>query len=184
MQAARGTSLNPSDHDPDPEEHRRRSTWWLFAVVGTAAYALDIGTKQWALTALAERDIPVVGDFLVLHLTHNPGAAFSTGTQFTEVLTALAIIAVCVVLFLSRRLASPLWSVGLGLLIGGVGGNLTDRLVREPGVLRGHVIDWLMLPNWPVFNIADMCIMTAAGVIILQSLRGITLSGDRVEDEE
>ena len=153
-------------------------------MVGAAAYALDIGTKQWALTALAERDIPVVGDFLVLHLTRNPGAAFSTGTQFTEVLTALAIIAVCVVLFLSRRLASPLWSVGLGLLIGGVGGNLTDRLVREPGVLRGHVIDWLMLPNWPVFNIADMCIMTAAGVIILQSLRGITLSGDRVEDEE
>jgi signal peptidase II len=73
--------------------------------------------------------------------------------------------------------------VGLGLLLGGVGGNLTDRIIRDPGVMRGHVIDWLMLPNWPVFNIADMCIMSAAGVIILQSMRGVTLRGERVTDE-
>ncbi|WP_243395340.1 signal peptidase II [Nocardioides currus] len=146
------------------------------------AYALDLGTKQWALSALEDRDIDVVGDFFVLHLTRNPGAAFSTGTEFTTVLTCLAIVAVCAVLVVSLRLASPLWSVGLGLLIGGVGGNLTDRIIREPGVMRGHVIDWLMLPNWPVFNIADMCIMAAAGVIILQSLRGVTLRGERVTD--
>jgi signal peptidase II len=151
-------------------------------VVGVAAYALDIGTKQWALSGLADRDINVVGDLLVLHLTHNPGAAFSTGTEFTVVLSSLAIVAVCAVLALSVRLASPLWSVGLGLLLGGVGGNLTDRVIREPGVMRGHVIDWLMLPNWPVFNVADMCIIGAAGVIILQSIRGVTLRGERVSN--
>ena len=152
-------------------------------MVGAAAYAVDIATKQWALSALTDRDIPVVGDFLVLHLTRNPGAAFSTGTEFTTVLTCLAIVAVCTVLVVSLRLASPLWSVGLGLLLGGVGGNLTDRIIREPGVMRGHVIDFLMLPNWPVFNVADMCIMSAAGVIILQSLRGVTLRGERVDAE-
>jgi len=148
-------------------------------MVGVAAYALDVGTKQWALSALADRDINVVGDLLVLHLTHNPGAAFSTGTEFTVVLSCLALVALVAVLVLSVRLASPLWSLGLGLLLGGVGGNLTDRVIREPAVMRGHVIDWLMLPNWPVFNVADMCIIGAAGIIILQSIRGVTLRGER-----
>lgn len=182
MQAARGTSLNPSHVDPVSGQTRRPSTWWLFALIGAVAYALDVGTKQWALTALTGRDINVVGDFLVLHLTRNPGAAFSTGTQFTVALSWLAVLAVCIVAVLSVRLASPLWSVGLGLLIGGVGGNLTDRIIRDPGVMRGHVTDWLMLPNWPVFNVADMCIMSAAGIIILQSIRGVTLRGERVAD--
>ncbi|MCW2833487.1 MAG: lspA [Nocardioides sp.] len=184
MQAARGTSLNSSHADPVSGQTRRRSTWWLFALIGGAAYALDIGTKQWALSALVDRDIEVIGDFFVLHLTHNPGAAFSTGTEFTLALSCLAVLAVGVVLVLSLRLASPLWSVALGLLIGGVGGNLTDRVIRDPGVMRGHVIDWLMLPNWPVFNVADMCIMSAAGIIILQSIRGVTLRGERVADDE
>ncbi len=179
MQTARGASLNPSDTGPSQTRPRRRSTWWLFAVVAVSAYVLDIGTKQWALAHLEDRDIHVVGDLLVLHLTHNPGAAFSAGTQFTFALSCLAVVAVCVVLFISLRLASPLWSVGLGLLLGGVGGNLTDRMVRAPGVMRGHVVDWLMLPNWPVFNVADMCIMGAAGVIIVQSVRGVTLRGER-----
>ncbi|CAA9390934.1 MAG: Lipoprotein signal peptidase [uncultured Nocardioides sp.] len=126
----------------------------------------------------------MVGDLLVLHLTFNPGAAFSTGAEFTVVLSCLAVLAVCIVLVLSLRLASPLWAVGLGLLLGGVGGNLTDRIFQEPGVMRGHVIDWLMLPNWPVFNIADMCIMSAAGIIILQSMRGVTLRGERVATDD
>lgn len=182
MQAARGASLNPSDTGPVSVDSRPRRTWWLFALVGVAAYALDVGTKQWAVRALEDRDIKVVGDLFVLHLTHNPGAAFSTGTEFTVALSCLAIVAVSFVVVLSLRLASPLWSVGLGLLLGGVGGNLTDRLVRDPGVLRGHVIDWMMLPNWPVFNIADMCIIGAAIVIILQSLRGVTLRGERISD--
>ncbi len=184
MQAARGTSLNPSDVNPVPGQTRRGSTWWIFALVGLGTYALDVGTKQWALAALEDRDIKVVGDLLILHLTHNPGAAFSTGTEFTVVLSCLAVVAVCVVLVLSLRLRSPLWSLGLGLLLGGVAGNLTDRIVREPSVMRGHVIDWLMLPNWPVFNVADMCIMTAAGVIILQSIRGVTLRGELLADHD
>ena len=184
MQAARGASLTPSDPDPGSGTVRPRRTWWIFAAVALTAYALDLATKQWALSALRSRDIEVLGDFLVLHLVFNPGAAFSLGTGSTFVLSILAIVAVSVVVFLSARLASPLWSVGLGLLLGGVGGNLTDRLVREPGVLRGHVIDWLMLPNWPVFNIADMCIIGAAVVIVVQTVRGITLAGERLHEAE
>ncbi|WP_457206262.1 signal peptidase II [Nocardioides sp. P5_C9_2] len=181
MQAARGASLSSSDPGTHDSPARPRRTWGLFALVAAAAYALDLGTKQWALAHLEDGDIPVLGDWLVLHLTHNPGAAFSTGTEFTVVFSCLALVAVLVVLWLSRRLGSPLWAIGLGMLLGGVAGNLTDRIVREPGFMRGHVVDFLMLPSWPVFNVADMCINIAAGVIIVQSFRGVTLAGRRAE---
>ena len=143
------------------------------------AYAADLGTKQWAMATLADGDVPVLGDWFTLHLTFNPGAAFSTGTGFTIVFTCLAMVAVVVVLWLSRRLASTGWAVALGFLLGGVGGNLTDRIVREPAPFHGHVVDFLMLPNWPVFNVADICINVAAGLIILQTFRGVALDGSR-----
>jgi signal peptidase II len=184
MQAARGASLSSSDQGTHESSARPRRAWGLFALVALAAYALDLSTKQWALVNLEDGDIAVIGDWLVLHLVFNPGAAFSTGTEFTIVFSCLAVVAVLVVLWLSRRLGSPLWAVGLGLLLGGVAGNLTDRIFREPGFMRGHVVDFLMLPNWPVFNVADMCINAAAAVIILQSFRGVMLSGARIEKDE
>ncbi|MCW2852955.1 MAG: peptidase signal peptidase [Nocardioides sp.] len=143
-------------------------------------YAVDVGSKILAVDRLTGReDIPVVGDLLVLHLTRNPGAAFSTGVRFTEVLSCIAIAAVLTVLWMSRRLGSPGWAVGLGLLLAGVAGNLTDRLLRQPGPLRGHVIDFLMLPHWPIFNIADMAINAAAVTILVQAFRGVHLDGTR-----
>ena len=74
-----------------------------------------------------------------------------------------------------------MWAAGLGLLLAGVSGNLTDRLLRDPGPLRGHVIDFLMLPNWPVFNVADICINVGVGLILLQVLRGVSLDGSKAE---
>lgn len=184
MQAARGASLNPSDQaDPVPAR-RRASARLLFVAVALAAYALDLGTKQWALAELADGDVALLGDWFTLHLTFNPGAAFSTGTDFTIVFTILAMVACAVVLWLSRRLASTGWALALGILLGGVAGNLTDRIVRQPEPFHGHVVDFLMLPNWPVFNIADVCINVAAGLIILQTFRGIALDGTRDTDEQ
>jgi signal peptidase II len=179
MQAARGASLNHSDQT-DPERARRRlDARLVFAGMAVLAYAADLGSKQWAMATLADGDVPVLGDWFTLHLTSNPGAAFSTGTGFTIVFTCLAMVAVVVVLWLSRRLASTGWAVALGFLLGGVGGNLTDRIVREPAPFHGHVVDFLMLPNWPVFNVADICINVAAGLIILQTFRGVALDGSR-----
>jgi signal peptidase II len=57
--------------------------------------------------------------------------------------------------------------------MGGVLGNLTDRIFREPGLLRGHVIDWLQLPNWPIFNIADIAIVVAAFISVVLTARNI-----------
>ena len=181
MQAARGASLTISDDAPPSS----RRPLILFFVVALATYALDVGTKILAVQKLTDKaPVEVLGPVLKLNLTRNPGAAFSTGTSYTVVLSCIAVVAVGVVLYYSRRLASPLWAVGLGCLLGGVLGNLTDRVFREPGFMRGHVVDFFQLPNWPVFNVADICINVAAGVIILQALRGVTIAGQRVQKSE
>ena len=184
MQAARGASLTGDQTDPAHSEPRRRLLP-VFVVVALAAYAVDVVTKILAVELLSDRpDVQVVGDLLQLHLTRNPGAAFSTGTAYTEVLSVVAIVAVLVVLYLARRVGSAGWAWALGLLLAGVGGNLTDRLVRSPGPLRGHVIDFFMLPHWPIFNVADICIDVAAGLILLQVYRGIRIDGTRVPRDE
>jgi len=152
----------------------------VFVLVALVLYAVDLGTKILAIEKLSDReDVQVIGDLLQLHLTSNAGAAFSTGTQFTVLLSCIALAALIIVLWLSRRLGSLLWAVALGFLLAGVAGNLTDRVFREPGPFRGHVIDFLMLPNWPVFNVADICINVAAGLILIQAFRGIRIDGTR-----
>ncbi len=184
MQAARGASLTGDEDDTSRPRGSRTRLILLFAAVALAAYAVDVVSKIVAVAKLSDRpDVELVGDFFVLHLVRNPGAAFSTGTQYTEILSVLAIVAVCVVLWLARRIGSATWAVALGLLLAGVAGNLTDRLLREPGPLRGHVIDMFMLPNWPVFNVADMCINAAAVLILVQVYRGIQINGTRSSRE-
>ena len=191
MQAAGGASLNASDHD-DPARSSppvtapfRSRAWWLFPLTALLAYATDLTTKSWAVEALSGgRDREGVEGVLTFHLTFNPGAAFSTGTQYTVALSCLAIAAACLVLFFGRRVRDAGWGVAFGLLLAGVGGNLTDRLFRDPGPMRGHVVDFLQLPNWPVFNIADICINVAAGLIIVQTFRGIALDGTRDRDSD
>ena len=181
MQAARGTSL--SDADTPTADRRTPRRWLLFVAVAAVLYAVDQVTKAWAVSALEGRDDrPLVGELLQLHLTYNPGAAFSLGTDFTVILSCVSAAAAVAVLWFSRRLGSTLWAVALGFLLAGVVGNLTDRVLRDPGPLRGHVVDFLMLPNWPIFNIADVCINIAAGLILIQAFRGIRLDGTRTTD--
>ena len=72
-------------------------------------------------------------------------------------------------------------SAGLhpGLRRAHTGPGSSRYTVRAPGPMRGHVIDFLMLPNWPVFNVADICINVAAGLILLLAFRGIRIDGGR-----
>ena len=186
MQAARGASLTGDANEPDDSQATRprglRIRYLaLFAAVALTAYAVDVISKVLAVEHLSGRpDVELIGDFFVLHLVRNPGAAFSTGTGYTAVFSCLAIAAVLVILYLARRLGSAGWAVAFGLLLAGVSGNLTDRLLRGPGPLRGHVIDFFMLPHWPVFNVADICIDAAAVLILIQVYRGIRIDGTRV----
>lgn len=185
MQAARGTSLSDPNEptgtvDEAPAPVRRPRLQALAVAVAVAGLAVDQITKTIAVDRLAGRpDVQVVGELLQLHLTFNPGAAFSTGTGFTTALSCVAIVATFVVAWLVRRVGTPLWALSMGLLLAGITGNLGDRLFRAPGPLRGHVVDFLMLPNWPVFNVADICITAAAVGIVLQTFRGIGLDGRR-----
>jgi signal peptidase II len=152
----------------------------VFVAIALGGYATDVVSKVLAVEHLTDQPpVQVVGDVLTLYLARNPGAAFSTGTSYTVALTFVAIAAALAVLFFARRLRSTGWAIGLGFLMAGVLGNLTDRIFRSPGVFRGHVVDFLELPSWPIFNVADVCINVAAGVIILQALRGVSIDGTR-----
>ena len=185
MQAARGASLNHSDSttsptDPVERPRARPGALAVFAAIALVGYTVDVVTKVLAVEHLTGRaPVHVVGDVLTLYLARNPGAAFSTGTSYTLVLTCVAVAAAVAVLWTVRRLRSTGWAIGLGFLMAGILGNLTDRVFRSPGFLRGHVVDFVQLPNWPIFNVADVCINIAAGVLILQAVRGMSVNGTR-----
>jgi signal peptidase II len=119
----------------------------------------------------------------VLHEQRNPGAAFSLAGGATVLFTIVAAGVVVVIVRTARRLGRTAWAVTLGLLLGGALGNLADRVLRDPGPLRGHVVDFVDLQwhgrsVWPVFNVADMAIVTGGLLALLLSWRNVPL-GER-----
>ena len=132
---------------------------WLVAIV---VVLVDQLTKAWAASALADgHRVALLGDLLGLVLVRNPGAAFSFATGQTWIFTVVAVVVTVIVLRASRRLASRWWAVTLGLVLGGAVGNLIDRLVRSPGVFRGHVVDFIDYGGYFVGNVADIAIVVA-----------------------
>ncbi len=129
-----------------------------------------------------ERVVPVIGEALQFYLVRNPGAAFSLGEGVTWIFTiALAVVAVIIVYLAATRVHSRLWAVVLGLLLGGVLGNLTDRLLRAPGFPVGHVVDFISTP-WmmpAIYNVADIFIVSMMISVALLVLFGFHLDGTR-----
>jgi signal peptidase II len=121
----------------------------------------------------------VLGEFLKLNFIRNPGAAFSTGSGYTALITVLAVVITVVIFRTARKLGSLWWAVLLGGMLGGAVGNLVDRFLRSPGVLRGHVVDFLQLPHWAIFNVADMAVVGSAIGMVLLSIMGYNLDGTR-----
>ena len=152
----------------------------MLAAVASVALVLDQATKWWAEHALLVGEPrQVVGEWLQLRLTYNPGAAFSVGTGYTIVLTCIALAVIGVVIVMAGRIRGAGWAVALGLLLGGALGNVADRLFRPPAPFRGHVVDFLELPNWPVFNVADSAITLAAALFVGLSVAGVRLDGSK-----
>ncbi len=154
----------------------------LFVAVAALGLTLDAVTKITAVRLLDPAEpVRLLNGLLTLRLIRNPGAAFSLGEQFTVVFALLAAaVLVFVLLRMVPRLAFRPWAVALGLLCAGVSGNLVDRIFRPPGVLRGHVVDFLQLPYWPIFNVADICISSAAVLImVLAVIKNVGLGGER-----
>jgi signal peptidase II len=153
----------------------------LFFGIAILVVVVDQAAKSLAVAHLPIADSrPVVDGLLRLTLTFNSGAAFSFGTTATPVFASLALAVVFVIVAVSTLVRSTLWTWALALLLGGAAGNLTDRLLRPPGPFRGHVVDFLQLPHWPIFNVADSCVVCAALLILLATFTGRALDGRRL----
>jgi signal peptidase II len=138
---------------------------------------IDQVTKALAVAHLEHRAArQILGTFLQFSFARNPGAAFSVGTGSTWIFTALATVVSIVIVRTASKLTHPVWAMALGGLLGGAIGNLTDRLVRWPGHFQGHVVDFIALPHYPVFNVADCGIVCAAVAMVVMSLRGIEMT--------
>jgi signal peptidase II len=189
MQTTRGASLsgatNPDDGgagSPEVEIRPRRVA--VLVAVAAGVLALDVISKVLVVAQLSDRvPIRLLDGLLTLRVTRNSGAAFSIGTGMTFVLTLIAASVIVAILRTARRLRSLPWAITLGLLLGGATGNLVDRLVRSPGPLRGHVVDWIELPHWPVFNLADSSIVCGGVIAVLLATRGLQLDGTRATGE-
>lgn len=153
----------------------------LFVAVAAAAVVLDQLAKGLVLRHLSVGEpVQVIGTLVQFTLTFNAGAAFSMGTTLTPWLTVLVVCLVVAIVVVSTRVKSLLWTWALALLLGGALGNLSDRMFRSPGFFRGHVVDFVQLPHWAVFNVADMCVVTAACLILFATFTGRTLDGRRL----
>ena len=168
-----------ADEDGRVTGTRRRRVGIL---IGVAAFVLaaDIVSKVVVVAELAgHQPIRLLGGLLTLRLLRNSGAAFSIGTSMTIVFSAIALGVIIFILRTARRLRSVPWAITLGLLLGGATGNLADRIFRAPGLLRGDVVDWIQLPHWPVFNLADSAIVCGGVLAVLLAMRGLQLDGSR-----
>ena len=171
------SSQDGGDGEGRRSGHLPVAVLWAVAVV---IVIVDQISKQWALSALTDgRHIALLGQVLGLVLVRNPGAAFSFATGQTWIFAVIASFVVVIIIRVSRRLSSCTWAVALGLVLGGAVGNLIDRLLREPGFFRGHVIDFINYGGYFVGNVADIAIVLAAVGIIVLSLGGWEIDGTR-----
>lgn len=146
--------------------------------VATLAYVLDLLSKMWVVTSLEGHEpIDVIGSYLRLEAVRNAGAAFGFGQGMTIVFTLIALTVIGVIARISRKLYSMPWAIALGLLLGGAFGNLTDRVFRAPGVLEGHVVDFIAPTHFAVFNLADSAIVCGGILIVLLSFKGLDPDG-------
>jgi len=172
----------------------RRTSSRLPVVLAVAVFVLaaDIVSKVIVVATLSDRrclvgsyvpsppPVRLLGGVLTLCESRNPGAAFGIGgTSTTIVFTAIAVGVIIFIVRTSREIYSLPWAIALGLLLGGATGNLTDRIFRSPGPLRGWVVDWIQLPHWPVFNLADSAITCGAVLMVLLAAQGRRLDGSR-----
>ena len=129
-------------------------------------FLADYLTKFAAVKVLVDEPINLIGDFLKLELVFNTGAAFSLATSKTIFLSVFAMAAAAGIFFFASRIDSNRWALALGLVLGGIFGNLTDRIFRSPGGLQGPVVDWISFSFWPTFNIADSGVVVGVMTIV------------------
>lgn len=174
---ADSTSGNPVDTSGNPTRPRM---WLILLVVAVTVLAADLITKIVAVALIEPGDpVEIIGDTVTFKLVRNSGAAFSMATGYTWILTLIALAVVAGIIRYSHRLGSIWWALGLGLVLGGALGNLIDRIFRAPGPLRGHVVDFMSVGWWPVFNVADSAVVCGAIGLVVLTLFGFEFDGTR-----
>ncbi|MDO4911130.1 MAG: signal peptidase II [Corynebacterium sp.] len=132
---------------------------------------VDQLTKIAILGSMAPGEIrPLIGDWFRFYLVFNSGAAFSMGAGFTWVFTLIQLAFVIVIAIYSPRITDTWSAVALALVAGGAAGNLIDRLFRAPGFFIGHVVDFISVGSFAIFNIADSCITIGVCLLIINLL--------------
>lgn len=182
MQDEAGAPLTAADEStstPDPRRDRS-GLFRLLVLTAVVVYVADQLTKVLALRSLNPGEpVDVFGELIRLNLIRNAGAAFSIANSATWVLTLIAFGVLVFIIRTARRIGSRGWAWALGLLLGGSVGNLTDRMTREPGPGRGHVVDFIDYFGLFIGNVADIAIVSAAVLIGVLALRGIGVDGVR-----
>lgn len=151
----------------------RRLTWLALACAA-AIVLIDQAIKDLLIQTLTpHHSVPLLGDMVRLYLTFNDSAAFSIGYGQTWIFAILSTIASLALIGFLPRMQTRSWAIMAGIALGGIVGNLVDRLTREPGFGVGRVVDYIQIPfNFPIFNIADMAIVTVACLTVLRIMRG------------
>lgn len=145
-------------------------------LIAFSVWLADLLTKIWAIAQFSDGSKEILGSLLKFTLIRNSGAAFSFATDATVFFTALSLSVAIALIYFMPRITTPSWRLVAALVLGGVCGNLTDRFFRDPGFFVGSVIDWIQVPNWPVFNIADSAIVIAGVIGFILSVRNIPLN--------
>lgn len=170
--APEAAAATAPDTAPAPAPTRR--LFWSALGVALALLLVDQGTKWWAVEALGDaKSVRVIGDFIRFWLVYNPGAAFSMGTGVTWIFTVFAGVAVVAIAWYAWRVRSTPWTYALGLLLGGATSHFGDRLFRDPGFGRGHVVDFIDYSGFFVGNVADIGIFAGAVTLVVLSFKGI-----------
>jgi signal peptidase II len=134
--------------------------------------------KVWVVAALSDGPLSIVGDDIELSITRNSGGAFSLFTNATVLLAVVAIILSFVLVRAVQKAKDRLSVLALSLVLGGALGNLTDRILRSPGFLRGEVVDFVRVGWFPSFNVSDSAITIGAILLILLALRPLPTTDD------
>ncbi|NYF09447.1 signal peptidase II [Leifsonia sp. AK011] len=147
---------------------RSHRAFWIVIAIAVVVVALDQLSKWWAIENLSDGQvIPVIGDWLRFVLVYNPGAAFGLGTGYTWILALVAVAAVVAIAWYAWRVKSLAWAIVLGMILGGAITHAGDRLFREPGFARGHVVDFIGYGTFFVGNVADIMIVVGAALAVL-----------------
>lgn len=139
--------------------------------IALAILTADQITKRWAHANFADGPEKILGDFLIFRFGENSGAAFSLFQNAGRFFGLAAVVAVGFIAYALTKPRPRFEVIAFGMVIGGALGNLTDRILRGPGFLDGKVIDWIEVPYWPTFNIADSAVSVAIVILLIGSFR-------------